>query len=337
MKKAISINTDELAALEVLKRTGVDVLEAALIAKEALEVGRGKVRRARRCIAMGEIELKRQEKTVTFERAVEAALDARKERRKRTIAEFRYITRRLMKNCKTLIKRRIRSLKAEECAVYLHQAFHTPRQRNKARLILSGVFSTAIQKGWCSENPMRFLKAEKVKEKRISILSKNEIENLIKTAEQYDGGACLAATAIMLFAGVRPHETERLLWQDVRVEEGVISIAPNHSKTGGARHVTIHAPLAKILRKIQKSPNTTICPPNWHKHWAGLHRAAGFTTWQPDVLRHTFATHHLAAFRNYAELQLEMGHRSTELLRSRYIAMEGLLSYRQGDSILVEK
>ena len=55
--------------------------------------------------------------------------------------------------------------------------------------------------------------------------------------------------------------------------------------------------------------------------------------WQPDVLRHTFATHHLATFRNYAELQLEMGHRSIELLRTRYIAIEGM--YGREKSLLV--
>ena len=107
------------------------------------------------------------------------------------------------------------------------------------------------------------------------------------------------------------------------------------SKTGGARCVTIHPPLARILRHIQKADLVRICPPNWHRLWAGLHKAAGFTHWQPDVLRHTFATHHLATFRSYAELQLEMGHRSAELLRPRYVAMEGLLRYRRGESILV--
>ena len=41
--------------------------------------------------------------------------------------------------------------------------------------------------------------------------------------------------------------------------------------------------------------------------------------WVPDVCRHTFATHHAAMFRNLPELQLEMGHRDTSLLRSRYM------------------
>ena len=63
-----------------------------------------------------------------------------------------------------------------------------------------------------------------------------------------------------------------------------------------------------------------MCPPCWAQHWSRLHRAAGFSRWQPDVLRHTFASHHLAHFRSYAALQLEMGHRSAELLRTRYVS-----------------
>ena len=110
--------------------------------------------------------------------------------------------------------------------------------------------------------------------------------------------------------------------------------APQSGK-GGARCVTIHPPLARILRNTQKADQELICPPNWQRLWAGLHKAADFTHWQPDVLRHTFATHHLATFRSYTELQLEMGHRSTDLLRTRYVAMEGLLRYHRGNSILV--
>ena len=226
-----AITSAEVAALEVLRETGVEILEAALIAKSALEAGRGRVKRARECIEP---------------------------------------------------------------------------------------------------------------------LTKEEIERVMSAAESYDGGSCLAATAIMLYAGVRPHECERLRWRDVCLDDacqagvfsereerrmGVIVIAPQHSKTGGARCVTIHPPLAKILRVIRQAPDAPICPPNWRRHWAGLHREAGFTPWQPDVLRHTFATHHLATFRSYTELQLEMGHRSAELLRTRYVAMEGI--YRRGESILV--
>ena len=180
---------------------------------------------------------------------------------------------------------------------------------------------------------MRKVEPERIEEKRISILNKEEIGRLMRTAETFEGGACLAAIAIMLYAGVRPNEVERLRWSDIRLEDGVTCIAPHHSKTGGARHVTIFPPLARILQRIRRPGDERICPPNWRRLRARLHREAGFMSWQPDVLRHTFATHHLATFRNYAELQLEMGHRSAELLRTRYIAMEGV--YRREDSLLV--
>ncbi len=43
------ITEEELAALAVLKQTGVNVLEAAQVAGAALRAGRGRVRRALRC------------------------------------------------------------------------------------------------------------------------------------------------------------------------------------------------------------------------------------------------------------------------------------------------
>ena len=328
-----AVTSADVAALEVLRETGVDILEAAFVAKSALEAGRGRVKRAVECITTGAETLRSQERTVSFESAVMAALEDRKDRRKRTLTDFRYITKRFMKKCKGLAKRRVRSITPLECAEYLRQAFDTPRQRNKARLILSGIFSTAMLHGWCAENPVRKVRPEKIEEKRIKILNNDEITHLMNTASVYVKGACLAAVAIMLLAGVRPNECERLRWRDVQLEDGVIVISPQHSKTGGARCVTIHPPLARILRHVQKADHERICPPNWRRHWAALHREAGFTHWQPDVLRHTFATHHLATFRSYAELQLEMGHRSADLLRTRYVAMEGI--YRRGESILV--
>ena len=195
----------DVAALEVLRATGIDVLEAALVAKTALEAVQG----------AGEEE--GAEHHAAGVRGVSAGAFG---------------------------------------------TFGTPRQRNKARLILSGVFNTAIRCGWCAENPVRQVKPERVEEKRISILCGEEGARLMSAAEEYKGGSCLAATANMLYAGVRPNETARLRWKDVRLDAGVISISPQHSKTGGARCVTIHPPLARILRHAQKADHERICPPN---------------------------------------------------------------------------
>ena len=161
------------------------------------------------------------------------------------------------------------------------------------------------------------------------ILSPREVEQITTTAETYQGGSCAAAVGMMLYAGIRPHEVARLTWEQVDLQERAIYILPRHSKTGGARRVTIHKPLFYILRRhYPGTQKKKICPPNWLHHWRELRRAAGWDSparrWPQDALRHTFASYHLSHFRSYAELQLEIGHRNATLLRTRYVDQRGV-------------
>ena len=330
----VELTREEMAALVVLKSAGEDLMEVAIIAKEAMAAGRGRLKRARRCIAAGAEELKKQERTVSFEKAVAFALEARRERRVRTVYDFRYFTRRFMKRCPGLARRKVRTISAQECAQYIEMAFDTPRQRQKARLILSGVFGTAVKRGWCSENPVARVEAPRVVERQVPILSPQEIKDLRQTAAGYENGSCAAAVGMMLYAGIRPHEVARLTWAQVDLRERAIYILPQHSKTGGARRVTIHKPLMKILRRFKESTHEKkICPANWLRHWRELRRAAGWDSpahpWPQDALRHTFASYHLSHFRSYAELQVEIGHRDATLLRCRYVDQRGVRSSAQ--------
>lgn len=318
-----TITEEEYAALIILRNTGIGVMGAALIAKEALEKGRGRVRRARKCLQLGEEELKRQEKTVTFRTAVQAALEARQGRRPRTLIDFRYFTRRIMKLCPGLAERRVRCIRPEECKYWLERAFSSLHQRRKARAILSGVFSSAIKRGWCDTNPIAKVDCPRVEEKPVPILKPDEITRLTTTAEQYGDGCCAAAVGLMLYAGIRPHEVARLTWNEIDLQEEAIYLRPRHSKTGGARRVTIHKPLLRILQGRCRDAGTSICPPNWLQHWRKLRCTAGWNStthrWPQDTLRHTFASYHLSHFRSYSELQCEIGHRNASLLQTRYV------------------
>ena len=337
--KASDMKPKEQAAIGVLLSTGIDILEAALVAKAALEAGgvrtseataQRALKRSKRIITLGADALRQQERTVTFEKAVEAALEARRDRRTRTVYDFRYFTRRFMKCCKGLATRRVRSITPQECAGYIEQAFETPRQRQKARLILSGVFGTAVKRGWCDANPVARVEAPRVVEQQVPILTPHEIEQITTTAETYRGGSCAAAVGMMLYAGIRPHEVARLSWAQVDLRERAIYILPRHSKTGGARRVTVHKPLLRILRAHRREDGEKICPANWLRHWRELRHAAGWDSpahrWPQDALRHTFASYHLSHFRSYAELQLEIGHRDATLLRTRYVDQRAVVN-----------
>lgn len=327
MDKSYHISDRERAILTILREHGADALAILELGREALRCGRGHLQRARLCLELGAQELRNSERTVSFFRAARAAAEAREHRRARTLKDFCYVTRRFMKRCPDMARRRMRSIKPDECAAWIQRAFDTPSQRRKARSILSGVFSTACKLGWCSSNPVRHVPIPPVEEKRINILTAEEMQRLLHTATVYRSGECLPAVGLMLYAGIRPHEVERLTWEDIDTQEGMIRIQPKHSKTGSARCVTIHPPLAKLLQRAGAAQRRggAVCPENWRRKWAALRRKAGWDPsthpWQPDVLRHTFATHHLAAFHSYAELQMEMGHRSADLLRTRYVGI----------------
>lgn len=328
----IQITETESAALEVLRKTGIDVLTAALLAREALEVGRGRVKRARECLQLGAEQMQLREKTVSFGRAVEEAIAARKAKglRERSIVDFRYLCRRLMRFNPSLSERKVRSMTPTDCRQYLARAFgNSVSQYKKARAIMSGVFSTSIRHGWCDSNPVAKVEVPVVREKPVRILEMEEIQKLLNCAEEKDKGVCLPAVAMMLYAGIRPHEVERLTWAQVDMAHGSISILAQHSKTGGARRVSIQRPLARLLKKCPKGrADERICPRNWRQRWRHLRLAAGWgvggKSWTPDVLRHTFASYHLSHYRDYTTLQWEMGHRSSALLRTRYVDMSAI-------------
>ena len=82
---------------------------------------------------------------------------------------------------------------------------------------------------------------------------------------------------MMLYAGIRPHEVARLTWAQVDFRDRAIYILPRHSKTGGARRVTIHKPLMRIQqRHNERTHDKKICPANWLHHWQELRRSAGW-------------------------------------------------------------
>lgn len=325
-----TMTQQERAALAILQSCKGDLIEAAILAREAYDAGRGRLSRGRECIRLGQEALRGLSHTVTFRRAVAEALRERSDRRPRTLWDFRYVCRRLMRCNAGWGGRCLRSLSSEDCRRALATAFVTPQQFRKGRAVLSAVFSTGLRRGWCSANPVQKIQLPRICEQRKPILSPAEMQQLMHAARIYRGGCCLPAVAVMLYAGVRPHEVLRLRWGELDLRAGCISILPQHSKTGGARRVSICAPLLRLLRANRRPDEEKLCPPCWVQHWRAVRASAGWdpqrNPWCPDVLRHTFASYHLCHFRDYGLLQWELGHRDAVLLRTRYVDMRGVVN-----------
>ncbi len=309
--------------------------DAARLVLEAVEempelelaAARGKValmQALRRVLREGIASVRVQEKTVTFRQAAEESLKRREAagRRTTTLRDLRHFIRRLLR-VPGLAERPLRSMDTAECRAALESAFAgSAHSFRKGRAILHSVFTYGMRQGWCAGNPVSAVEVPAIEEKEIVPLTVAECRRLVQVAKTPRFRDCLPALGLMLFAGVRPGEVARLRWADVHSEEGVLTIAARHSKTGGARRVELCPPLRRMLK--QQAGSGGICPPRWLKRWQSLRRGAGFRRWVPDVLRHTFASYHALTHRNLPALQLQLGHRDARLLLTRYLNLRPL-------------
>lgn len=314
-------------------RMGITPDDALRLARELAErvfapglCGIPLINRCRDAIGLGWAALEDSQRSVSLHHAIEVSLQERAARRKRTTYEIRNICRRLLRATPDLAAARLRELSGAACRQALERAFHTPQQFAKGRAILHGVFACGVRHGWCAANPIACIPRPSLHEKEVTPLPWAQLLKLLRTASLEPHRSCMAALGVMLWAGVRPAELTRLSWEDIDWQERVISLRPRHSKTGGSRHITLHPPLIAWLRRADQPHRGSLCPPNWTRRWLALRRAAGICQWQQDVLRHTYASYHLKRWHDLPRLQEEMGHRSSRLLRTRYLSMRGVTS-----------
>ncbi len=310
-------------------RLGRELLERF----EGEEVGVDLINLCRDAIASGYTAYKKAKSSVTFSEAVRVSLREREGRRKRTTQELRNICNRLMSGEHALRDQNLRALDVETCRTALEIRFQTPRQYAKARSVLHSIFACGLRHGWCSENPVQGITAPTMVEARVNAMPWEDILRLLSVAMRVGHRRCMAPLGLMLWAGVRPAELERLRWEDIDWEENVINLSARHTKTGGSRHITLYPVLREWLLTIPRAQTLrgAICPPNWLRRWKALRRASGLRQWQQDILRHTFASYHLKHWHDLARLQEEMGHRSLHLLRTRYLSMHGVTARHAAD------
>ncbi len=279
----------------------------------------------RRVMRAGVASVRAAEHTVSFAHAVRASLEARKHRRPSTLADLRSYTGRMVRYEKWADKP-LRSITPHQCRELLAKLFgHSPHVFRKAQAILHSIFAYGRRQQWCDENPAEAVERPPLHEQRIEILTPPQIKSLLRACDAPEFTPIAPSVKLMLWCDIRPGEVQRLRWKDIDAHEGVVYIDPNHSKTGGARAVPLRG-AAKILSKQQEQLDGRIAPSNWARLWRRVRLRAGLRTWQQDALRHTFASLHLKYFHNPPQLQEEMGHRDSRLLRTRYLNMRNLSS-----------
>lgn len=187
----------------------------------------------------------------------------------------------------------------------------TPKTWNNYRADLSSFFS------WCRDPRRRWILANpcdgvaKVKldgTGEPDCLTVRKAARLMRDLEKSHGGKLTRYFALALFAGIRPGpegELYKLAKHPDRdklidLKRGYITIPPDISKTRQKRQIVIRPGLRRWL----ESTGPEILPTNHNRLLKTVRSRHGLTH---DVLRHSFISFHVAAFRSVGDAALEAG------------------------------
>jgi integrase len=137
----------------------------------------------------------------------------------------------------------IANVTTAQAQAWLDGLNQSPQSVRNFRTVLNLLFTFAIARGYCVDNPVAGVEKVKVNGGEIEIYSPAEIQRLLAAASP-DFLPCVALGA---FAGLRSAEIERLEWQDIRLAEKFIVISAAKAKTASRRIVPIADNLAAWL------------------------------------------------------------------------------------------
>jgi len=187
--------------------------------------------------------------------------------------------------------------------------------RNHYRANVLQAFNFAVRHGYAPINPVEGAAKAKVVGGRPGILTVEQASALLANVPSN----VLPYFAVGLFGGLRRAEIERLDWSEIDFESGLIEVKAEKSKTAMRRFVTLQPNLREWLlpnRKLKGS--VTPQPETFRQIFDNARTAAGISEWPDNALRHSFASYHLAAFKNAASTALELGHHDSRVTFAHY-------------------
>jgi hypothetical protein len=184
----------------------------------------------------------------------------------------------------------------------------------RADLHLFFEWSADKQRRWVAANPVVDVPRMQVQNGHVEVLTVQTARALMDHVAAFKDGKYARYFGLALFAGIRPGgELEKLEshLELVGLANRVIRITPVVSKTGRGRQIKIQENLYQWLAQYPGE----IFPTNCDRELKAIRKKFGLSR---DVLRHTFISMHIGAFKSFADAALESGN-SEKIIKDHYL------------------
>lgn len=184
---------------------------------------------------------------------------------------------------------------------------------NRELAFLKTMLNLAVQWGWIDENPAEKIKLLRGEEKRLRILSRDEIDRLIENAAEHLKPILITAVS----TGMRKGEILNLKWEHIDFSNDFIRVV--NGKNGDARDIPISPYLKETMLQLKKGRKQGKCVfsrlngkriRSIREAFSAACSRAGITDFRFHDLRHTAASLLAGGGCDIITLQNILGHKT---------------------------
>lgn len=210
--------------------------------------------------------------------------------------------------------RTVAEIRTPEIDDWLRALDAAAQTRNNFRTVLRSLFEFAVVRSYAPDNPVAKTSKAKVVRETPVVFVPDVFRTLLEKAPR----DIVAFLAIGGFAGLRSAEIERLDWKQIDLAARLIDVQAKNAKSAQRRVVHITDNLAAWLAPLAQKSGPVVNLDRLRVARAKLVKDAGLSTWPSNVLRHSYASYHLAHHQDSARLAAELGHTSPVMLFKHY-------------------
>lgn len=217
----------------------------------------------------------------------------------------------------------IGAITGAEIDAWLRELEVAPRTRNNLRNAVQTFFSYAKARRYLPKDhdELDAVPLAKDRDGEIEVFTPGELAEILTCADQ----RLVAFLALGAFAGIRHAEIQRLDWQDIHFEEGIIEIRAAKAKTASRRTLPLLDNLRQWLTPHREDSGPVCVYQNVASEIVRLvgainarraeAKVKGEFAWKHNALRHSFISYRVAAIQNVAQVALEAGNSPQMIFR----------------------
>ena len=231
-------------------------------------------------------------------------------RRPRTIIDARSKVERFVN---TIDKKNIHEVMTADVEDWLNSQGFTPATRSSYRRAMIGLFNYAVKRKYIPENPALAIETVAFDQAVPDVMDLADVRKILRTAEKHCP-ELVPYLSIGFFAGLRTAELEGLQWEQIDLDERIITVTPATAKKRRMRHLDIAENLLDWLQPYWNPSGSVYYS---RRDFRRVRELAG-VDWARNVMRHSFASYALADTQDAAKVSLMLGHQRADVLFSNY-------------------